>query len=61
LCFDWRLPLERSLLSNLADLYYNSGEADTAMIHLKKSVATFTEIGSSAGDIQPEIWKMTEW
>jgi tetratricopeptide (TPR) repeat protein len=52
---------EAALLSNLADLYYQAGEADTAMIHLKRSVAIFSEIGISAGDIQPEIWKLTEW
>jgi DNA-binding SARP family transcriptional activator len=52
---------EAALLSNLADLYYQSGDADTAMILIKKSVAIFSEIGTASGDIQPEIWKLTEW
>jgi hypothetical protein len=31
------------------------------MGHLKQAVALFAEIGTQAGDMQPEIWKLTEW
>jgi hypothetical protein len=31
------------------------------MKHLKRAVAIFAEIGTGAGDLQPEIWKLVEW
>jgi predicted ATPase/DNA-binding SARP family transcriptional activator len=50
-----------ALHNNLADLYHKSGQPDQAIDHLKQAVIIFTEIGGGAGDMQPEVWKLTEW
>jgi predicted ATPase len=50
-----------ALHNNLADLYHKSGQPDQAIEHLKQAVTIFTEIGGDAGDMQPEVWKLTEW
>jgi DNA-binding SARP family transcriptional activator len=52
---------EAALHNNLADLLHAAGRPDEAMTHLKRAVALFAEIGAQAGDMQPEIWKLTEW
>jgi DNA-binding SARP family transcriptional activator len=52
---------EAALRNNLADLLHAAGEAERAMEELKVAVAIFAEIGSDAGDTQPEIWKLVEW
>jgi hypothetical protein len=31
------------------------------MLHLKQAVAIYAEIGVEAGDVQPAIWRLTEW
>jgi len=52
---------EAALRNNLADLYQAQGQAEAAMEQLKQAVAIFAEIGASAGELQPEIWKLVEW
>jgi DNA-binding SARP family transcriptional activator/Tfp pilus assembly protein PilF len=52
---------EAALHNNLADLLHGAGRAEEAMKHLKRAVAIFAEIGTGAGDLQPEIWKLVEW
>lgn len=52
---------EAALHNNLADLLHTAGRSEAAMAHLKQAVALFAEIGTQAGDMQPEIWKLTEW
>ena len=52
---------EAALHNNLADLHHAVGETETAMSHLKQAVAIFAEIGTEAGPMQPEIWKLVEW
>jgi tetratricopeptide (TPR) repeat protein len=52
---------EAALYSNLADLFHENGDAETAMLYLKKSVSLFAEIGEEAGFTRPEIWKLVEW
>jgi DNA-binding SARP family transcriptional activator len=52
---------EAALHNNLADLYHAAGQEDQAMIHLKKAVPIFAEIGGSVGEEQQEIWKLIEW
>ena len=52
---------EAALRNNLADLLRASGQDEAAMAELKRAVAIFAEIGSDAGDAQPEIWKLVEW
>jgi DNA-binding SARP family transcriptional activator len=50
-----------ALHNNLADLYHLAGQSEPAIDHLKQAVTIFTEIGGSALDMQPEVWKLTEW
>ena len=50
-----------ALHNNLADLYHLAGQPEQAIDHLKQAVRIFTEIGGGAADMQPEVWKLTEW
>lgn len=50
-----------ALHNHMADLYQHTGQPALAMEHLKQAVTIFAEIGGSVEDIQPEIWKLTEW
>ncbi len=52
---------EAALRNHLADIYHAAGEEHKAMGYLKQAVEIFAEIGMEAGDLQPEIWKLTEW
>lgn len=52
---------EAALHNNLADLLHRSGQSEAAMAHLKQAVAIYAEMGDKAGELQPEIWKLTEW
>jgi hypothetical protein len=52
---------EAALHNNLADLLHAARRSEEAMSHLKQAVALFAEIGTQAGDMQPEVWKLTEW
>jgi DNA-binding SARP family transcriptional activator/predicted ATPase len=52
---------EAALRNHLADIHHAAGEEKKAMVYLKQAVEIFAEIGLEAGDLQPEIWKLTEW
>ena len=52
---------QAALENNLADLFHADGQADEAMIHLKRAVALFADIGGRPGDLRPEVWTMVEW
>jgi DNA-binding SARP family transcriptional activator/Tfp pilus assembly protein PilF len=52
---------QAALENNLADLLRADGRQDEAMEHLKRAVATFAEVGGRPGELEPEIWKLTEW
>lgn len=52
---------EAALHNNLADLLHAVGRSEEAMVHLKRAVTIFAEIGAAADPTQPEIWKLTEW
>jgi predicted ATPase/DNA-binding SARP family transcriptional activator len=54
-------PREAAIHSNLADLYHAAGRSHEAMFHLKQAVGIYAEIGVEAGDVQPAIWRLTEW
>jgi DNA-binding SARP family transcriptional activator len=51
---------QAALHNNLADILHASGRGDEAMVHLKKAVTLFAEIGET-GEPQPEIWKLVDW
>lgn len=52
---------EAALHNNLADLLHAADRSEEAMSHLKQAVAIYAEIGVDAGNVQPDIWKLTEW
>ena len=52
---------EAALRNNLADRLRESGDMEAAIAHLTVAVRIFAEIGADTGDLQPEIWKLTEW
>ncbi|HUF38369.1 MAG TPA: AAA family ATPase [Anaerolineales bacterium] len=52
---------EAALRNHLADRLHATGDQAAAMEQLKLAVEIFAEIGTDAGDLQPEIWKLTEW
>jgi DNA-binding SARP family transcriptional activator/Tfp pilus assembly protein PilF len=52
---------QAALENNLADLLRAEGRQEEAMGHLKRAVAIFAEVGGQPDELQPEIWKLTEW
>ena len=52
---------EAALENNLADLHHAAGDEDDAMIHLKRAVAIFSEVGADEATRLPEIWKLVSW
>jgi tetratricopeptide (TPR) repeat protein len=52
---------QAALHNNLADLLHTLGKNEESMAHLEKAVKIFSDIGTEAGAIQPEIWKLVEW
>jgi predicted ATPase len=55
-----------ALHNNLADLYHAAACEAEAMAHLKQAVVIFAEVGGDVyrqedGQVNPEIWKLTEW
>ena len=51
---------EAALHNNLADLLHAAGRQEVSMMHLKRAVEIFAEVGGE-GELQPEIWKLVEW
>ena len=52
---------QAALENNLADLHHSAGDEDEAMVHLKRAVALFTEVGADEATRLPEIWKLVSW
>ncbi|HEX2234973.1 MAG TPA: tetratricopeptide repeat protein [Actinomycetota bacterium] len=48
-----------ALHNNVADILHDLGRAEDAMTHLKQAVALFSDIGGD--ELEPEIWKLTQW
>ena len=52
---------EAALHNNLADLLHAAGRQAESMANLKQAIAIFAEIGAESKQLQPEIWKLSEW
>lgn len=52
---------QAALRNNLADLYHVTENIDASIANLEKAVRIFSEIGTEADAMQPEIWKLVEW
>ena len=55
------LHLEAAVENNLADQLHAAGRPEEAMVHLKRAVALFADIGGRPGELEPEIWKLVAW
>jgi tetratricopeptide (TPR) repeat protein len=53
--------LEAALRSNYADILRADGNTEEAIQQLKLAAIIFAEIGQSAENWEPEIWKLVEW
>ncbi|MBA2464421.1 MAG: AAA family ATPase [Nocardioidaceae bacterium] len=51
---------EAALHNNLADLLHASGRSDESMVHLKRAVEIFAEVGVET-EPRPGIWKLVRW
>jgi len=52
---------EAALENNLADIHNAAGRSEDSMIHLKRAVTAFSEVGGDEGARLPEIWKLASW
>lgn len=52
---------EAALRSNYADMLRAAGDTEAAIEQLKQAAVIFAEIGQSAENWEPEIWKLVEW
>ncbi len=55
------LHLEAAVENNLADQLHAAGRPDEAMVHLKRAVTLFADVGGRPGELEPEIWKLVTW
>ena len=53
--------LEAAVENNLADQLHGLGRTDEAMLHLKRAVAIFADLGDRADALDPEVWKLVAW
>lgn len=52
---------QAALENNLADLHHAAGREEATMVHLKRAVAIFAEVGDNEATRLPEIWKLVAW
>ncbi len=53
--------LEAAVENHVADILHDGGRQDDAMVHLKRAVALFAEIGEGAPQPDPGIWALAAW
>ena len=53
--------LEAAVENHLADMLHEAGRSDDSMVHLKRAVALFAEIGEGAPERDPGIWALAAW
>ena len=46
---------------DLDDLFHAARRSEESMSHLMQAATIFAEVGTEAGDMQPETWKLVEW
>ena len=51
---------EAAIRNTLADLLHGASRDEESMEELKRAVAIFAEVGAP-GELEPEIWKLSEW
>src|SRR6478609_6216845 len=53
--------LEAAVENHLADILHDAGRTEDSMVHLKRAVALFAEIGVGAPEHDPGIWALAAW
>lgn len=53
--------LEAAVENHLADMLHDAGRPDDSMVHLKRAVALFAEVGEGAPQREPGIWALAAW
>lgn len=53
--------LEAAVENHLADMLHEAGRSDDSMIHLKRAVALFAEVGDGPLERDPGIWALAAW
>ena len=53
--------LEAAVENHLADMLHDAGREDDSMVHLKRAVALFAEVGEGAPEREPGIWALAAW
>jgi DNA-binding SARP family transcriptional activator/tetratricopeptide (TPR) repeat protein len=53
--------LEAAVENHLADMLHEAARTDDSMVHLKRAVALFVEIGDTGLDRDPGIWTLAAW
>ncbi|MEA2546366.1 MAG: hypothetical protein QOI09_1639 [Chloroflexota bacterium] len=53
--------LEAAVENHLADMLHDAGRSDDSMVHLKRAVTLFAEVGEGAPEPDPGIWALAAW
>jgi hypothetical protein len=53
--------LEAAVENHLADMLHEAARHDDSMVHLKRAVALFAEIGDTGPERDPGIWTLAAW
>jgi DNA-binding SARP family transcriptional activator/tetratricopeptide (TPR) repeat protein len=53
--------LEAAVENHIADMLHEAGRPDDSMVHLKRAVALFAEVGEGASERDPGIWTLAAW
>jgi len=53
--------LEAAVENHIADMLHDAGRAEESMVHLKRAVALFAEVGEDAIERDPGIWALAAW
>jgi tetratricopeptide (TPR) repeat protein len=53
--------LEAAVENHLADILHDDGREEASMVHLKRAVALFAEVGDGDMERDPGIWALAAW
>ena len=53
--------LEAAVENHIADLLHAGGREDDALLHLRRAVEAFAEVGGYPADPDPGIWMLAAW
>jgi tetratricopeptide (TPR) repeat protein len=53
--------LEAAIENHIADMLHGAGRPEESMVHLKRAVTLFAEIGEGTSERDPGIWALAAW